>query len=180
VASYTGTATITLTPTDNPGGQGVNRTVYTINDGPEQIGVVIVRPAPATGSVVNHIDFWSFDNAGNREATKTFTFTSNAVSVGSATLSFTWGDGYISQSAGSWARLHVEDSNHVVLYSYYAQRALGQDLNWSVTVPAGQYYYMVVDAWVDGDTGDFYNGPNVVRAPALGTMVTNSTTTLAY
>jgi hypothetical protein len=179
VASYTGTATINLTATDNVGGQGVSHTHYTINDGPIQTGPIVVVPGPGTGSDINHIDFWSEDFAGNEEAHKAFSFTSNAVATGNATLSFVWGGG-AAQAPGSWTRLHVENSAGATIASYYGQKDLGQNLTWNVTVPAGQFYTMVVDSWYDGDSEENWSGRNAVRAPESGVMATGSTTPLSY
>ena len=66
---YSGTATITLSAADDPGGSGVARTYFTVDAGPQRTGTAIVVPAPAIGSVTHTIEFWSVDNAGNVETT---------------------------------------------------------------------------------------------------------------
>jgi hypothetical protein len=78
-ASYTGDAHITLTAVDNPGGWGVDYTMYRIDDATAVRGTYITVPALAVGSQVHHIDFWSVDKVPNTEAVKTATFTVNAV-----------------------------------------------------------------------------------------------------
>jgi hypothetical protein len=77
--TYTGTANITLTATDNLGGWGVASTNYRIDDGTQVAGTSISIPAPTAYSAVHHIDFWSVDRAGNIEASKGATFTVNAL-----------------------------------------------------------------------------------------------------
>jgi len=66
---YTGTATITLSPTDNPGGSGVGTTYYTVDGGGQAIGKVITILPPSSGSKTHTIAFWSVDNVGNVEST---------------------------------------------------------------------------------------------------------------
>ncbi len=75
LASYTGTATVVLTPTDNAGGAGVRATWYKVDGGTVQSGLTIVIAPPATGIVSHTIVFWSVDNAGNAEVEKQVTFT---------------------------------------------------------------------------------------------------------
>jgi hypothetical protein len=77
-ASYTGTATISLTATDfpQPGGAGVRTTFYRIDGSIAQEGVTIVIAPPAHGAPVSHtISFWSVDKGSITESEKTKTFT---------------------------------------------------------------------------------------------------------
>ncbi len=78
VASYTGTATITLTATDNIGGSGVATTRYRIDTGSEQTGTSIAIAPPPSGSVLHTIYFWSVDNATKVETEQSATFTVTA------------------------------------------------------------------------------------------------------
>ena len=70
VASYAGTATITLTATDNTGGSGVASTHYSVD------GAVLVAGThvTVTGIGGHTLAFFSTDVAGNQEATKTVGF----------------------------------------------------------------------------------------------------------
>jgi Doubled CXXCH motif (Paired_CXXCH_1) len=62
-ASYAGTATITLTGTDNAGGSGVEATHYILDGGTEATGTVVT-----VSTVGSHtLEFWSVDVAGNAE-----------------------------------------------------------------------------------------------------------------
>jgi hypothetical protein len=73
-ASYTGTATITLTPSDT-GGSGVQATFYRIDNGPFTSGTTIVIAPPTTGSATHSIMFWSVDNVHNVEVENVVSFT---------------------------------------------------------------------------------------------------------
>jgi hypothetical protein len=154
VASYTGTATITLTATDNSGGSGVASTRYRVDGGPQQTGMTIVIAAPASGAAGHTIFFWSVDAAGNIESEKTFLFTVNAVPVsGNATLSFRWDARDYAE-----ASLHVENASGVTIAST-SLSGYGSNLYWDVTVPAGQTYRMVCDSYYDdwySDSGSGY------------------------
>ncbi len=85
VARYTGDATIKLTATDNAEGWGVAYIYYQL-DGPWTRLITVPAnhrsyeanvsvAAPATGSVVHTLKFWSQDNYGNVEKFTTKTFT---------------------------------------------------------------------------------------------------------
>jgi hypothetical protein len=74
VSSYVGTATVTLTATDNAGGVGVRTTYFRVDGGPVQQGTTVVVIAPISGSVPHTIEYWSVDNAGNAEGSKSVTF----------------------------------------------------------------------------------------------------------
>ena len=62
-ATYTGSATITLTATDNAGGSGVESTRYILDSGTEAAGTVVT--VSTLGS--HTLEFWSVDVAGNIE-----------------------------------------------------------------------------------------------------------------
>ena len=68
IASYTGTATISLSATDHAGGSGVAHTYYRVDGGAQQTGTTIIVPPPVSGSATHAIEFWSVDVAGNGEA----------------------------------------------------------------------------------------------------------------
>jgi len=61
--------TATLTAIDNPGGTGVARTEYQLDDGPWTEGTAVTVPAPADhgNDGLHIISFYSVDNAGNAE-----------------------------------------------------------------------------------------------------------------
>ena len=68
LASYTGTATISLTASDNVGGRGVDRTYYILDGAAATLGSVVTVPPPATGSASHTLQYYSVDRAGNAEA----------------------------------------------------------------------------------------------------------------
>ena len=68
---FVGPGQIRLTATDAAGGSGVAHTYYTYDDGVRTESTLI----GVAGSGTHHIDFWSVDAAGNKEETRTATFT---------------------------------------------------------------------------------------------------------
>lgn len=70
-ASYTGTATITLTVTDSgvPGypATGVRATYYQLNGDALHTGTTIVVSPPSSGTATDTLEFWSTDNNYNTE-----------------------------------------------------------------------------------------------------------------
>jgi predicted CXXCH cytochrome family protein len=76
-ASYSGARTFTLTAADS--GSGVASTWYKLDSGVFTSGTSVTVSAPATGSISHTISWYSLDNAGNQETTKSVTFTVAAV-----------------------------------------------------------------------------------------------------
>jgi hypothetical protein len=149
VAAYTGQATISLTAADNLGGAGVNATYYRIDGGAQQSGTQIVVAPPASGTQSHTITFWSVDNAGNREADKTFTFSVTAAQVGgTADLVFYW----LADGSGQ-AQCHIEDAATGVTVAQRTWSGSGGQMIWTVPVTAGKSYKMVCDYGYDE-----YNG----------------------
>jgi len=72
--AYVGTAAFTLTPTDNTGGSGVKTTYYVVDSGAPATGTAVSVAPPANGSQWHTVYFWSVDNAGNTETSKSVTF----------------------------------------------------------------------------------------------------------
>ena len=72
--AYDGTAVINLTATDYDKGSGIAGTHYVVDGGLEQSGTVMTVPAPGAGSQWHEASFWSFDQAGNVEASQSVTF----------------------------------------------------------------------------------------------------------
>ena len=72
LASYAGTATVTLTAADI---SGVRATFYRVDSGPAQPGTKVEIAPPASGSAPHDIVFWSVDNEGNTEVEQTVAFT---------------------------------------------------------------------------------------------------------
>jgi hypothetical protein len=96
VPSYNGTATIFLTATDGVGGSGVGATYYAVDGGAQTAGTVItIAPPESTETATHTINFWSTDNVGNRETTKTATFESLRVAVPMTFSSLVPADGAI-------------------------------------------------------------------------------------
>jgi len=147
---YTGPAIITLTPSDNVGGTGVASTWYRIDDGALTQGLVITVPAPGSGYVDHHIDFYSIDASGNQEVEKTYAFRVNApAQAGTAYLSFVW------NGSGN-ADLRIENSSGATIASQHVEGS-GSSLSWYYAVPSGQSYRMICDYWYDED-GDTEGG----------------------
>ena len=70
LASYAGTATITLSATDGADGSGVSATWFRLDGAQEATGSVVT-----TTTVGEHsLEYWSVDNAGNVEQSLTATF----------------------------------------------------------------------------------------------------------
>ncbi len=68
VSYYIGTATITLTAADNPGGWGVEHTYYILDGAGPVEGTVVTVPPPGSGSASHTLQYYSVDRAGNIEA----------------------------------------------------------------------------------------------------------------
>jgi hypothetical protein len=91
------------------------------------------------------------DNAGN-VSLRTDTITLVAP-IGNATLAFIW-----HPSGSNSATLHVENSSGVTIAGPVTKSGGGTALDWSVTVPSGQNYRMVVDYYYD-ESNDDEGGP---------------------
>ncbi len=75
-ASYAGTATITLAPTDQY--SGVANTFYKLDSGSV---ATYTAPIVVSAAGASTLEFWSVDNAGLRETTRTADFTVSAASA---------------------------------------------------------------------------------------------------
>ena len=71
-ATYIGTATVSLTATDDSG--LTPTTYYMLDTGVQTTGTVITVAPPAVGTATHTIWFWSVDNLGAKETTKSATF----------------------------------------------------------------------------------------------------------
>ena len=78
-SEYEGQAEIVLHAQDEPGGSGVKYTYYMVDSGVQRSGKYVSITPPVFASVVHSIYFWSVDEAGNVEATRSATFTVKAV-----------------------------------------------------------------------------------------------------
>jgi hypothetical protein len=74
LASYVGTATVSLTATDGVEGSGVRATYYRLDSGPVQNATSVTILAPVSGTASHTVEFWSVDSAGNAEAPTTVSF----------------------------------------------------------------------------------------------------------
>ena len=81
--TYTDSATITLTATDNPGGSGVDATRYILDGGAEATGTVVT--VSTAGS--HTLEFWSVDVSGNVETPHTTVSFTVTDSIAPATMS---------------------------------------------------------------------------------------------
>ncbi|HEY5539839.1 MAG TPA: cytochrome c3 family protein, partial [Coriobacteriia bacterium] len=77
LATYTDSATIQLTATDNVGGSGVADTFWQLDTtfGSWTGGTFVTVAAPSSGSASHTLYFYSRDAAGNEEATQSVSFT---------------------------------------------------------------------------------------------------------
>lgn len=66
---YTSTVTVTLTPTDNQGGGGIEKTVYSIDNG--TTWNIYTQPFSIEKEGVTTLQFFSTDTEGNKEALQT-------------------------------------------------------------------------------------------------------------
>jgi hypothetical protein len=147
VGSYLGTATITLTANDNPGGQGVKATYYILDGAPAVKGTKIVVAPPASGSQTHTLQYYSVDNAMNAETTKpmpAFTFT---VTRPSGTIRFAWDNPAPDSNAEVWVR----DSNGNIVY--HAVSPAWSPPGWFiVNVPVSSRPYSLEAQWYDADS----------------------------
>jgi len=78
-ASYTASATVNITATDDAGGSGVDSITYTLDGGTPVVvpGTTAAVSVSIPGSVAHAytLEFWAVDMAGNIEATQSVTFT---------------------------------------------------------------------------------------------------------
>ena len=73
-ASYGTTATVYLLPTDDSRDYGIRDTYYSLDGATPATGTVVTVPRSSSGTVSHSLQFWSIDQTGNREATKTVSF----------------------------------------------------------------------------------------------------------
>ena len=159
--TYTGAQTFSLTATDT-GGSGVASTWYKLDSGAFAAGNSVAVAAPASGSALRTISWYSLDSAGNQEVAKSVTFTVAAVvaSGGTTTLSFRTNASFGGWSYVTW-EVHDADGNVV-------NDVNGQPCTWwnddpahpssmwkDFVVPSGVKYTMY-GAW-----GPMPDGPDV-------------------
>jgi hypothetical protein len=70
-----GPVTIKLTATDNSGARGVKATYFVLDGASRSKGTTVALTPPPSGSQSHTLEYWSVDYAGNKEATKTASFT---------------------------------------------------------------------------------------------------------
>jgi len=137
-ASYTGPATITLTPSD--AGTGVKTTYYKLDGGPQTVGTVVMVAAPAAGSQAHTLEFWSVDNADNVEDPhKTANFTVSAAVAQTGTIIFRWA----SPPDDAWADFYIDGASVGSL-----AMPDWQD-DFAVTVPVRSEPYNLSSEWWD-------------------------------
>jgi hypothetical protein len=174
VGPYTGSATITLSATDNVGGSGVANTYYTVNNvgGTGTVGTTISISAPA----IYTIEFWSVDGAGNTESPrKTATFTvAPVVPVGTGTIHFAW-----DSSPDSWAYYEVRDSSWAIVPegSGWGYEIEGWDGHFYVPVSVSNQPYYARILWHDPANWDY---PDDYWTPGPDWPVAGSVTRPGY
>jgi len=137
VSDYTMSATIHLTPTDNPGGSGVAGTYYRL-DGGEQISGTAIT---VVGTGAHTIEYWSVDAAGNVEAHRSANFT---ISLPRATVykpvaPSTMRRGRSSTIYGYVAPSHASGM-HLVTLKFYKKNSKGEYV-YHHSKSARRYYY---------------------------------------
>jgi predicted CxxxxCH...CXXCH cytochrome family protein len=81
--TYTGSQTFSFAATDS--GSGIASTWYRLDAGANTAGTTVTVAAPSSGSASHTLYWYSVDNAGNQEATKSVAFTIQAPPVADAT-----------------------------------------------------------------------------------------------
>jgi hypothetical protein len=148
VGSYVGSANITLTAVDNPGGSGVATTWFRVNGGAQTPGTTI--PTISTPGDYT-IEFWSVDNAGNIELPhKTASFTVTPIVSGTGTIQFAWSWA----TEDSWAEYYVHDSGGNLVASGSGDYWSGWDGWFYVTVPVSAQPYSLSILWYDPQYDD--------------------------
>jgi predicted CXXCH cytochrome family protein len=161
--TYTGSQTFTLSAADS--GSGVAGTWYKLDSGSFTAGTSIAVAAPSSGSASHTISWYSIDNAGNQEATKTLTFTVQAAAAGGGTITLSF---RTNASFGGWSyvlwEVHdaagnlVNDVNGNPCSWWNDDPAHPSSMSIDYKVPAGVAYTMY-GAWgpmpdgPDEDTG---------------------------
>jgi hypothetical protein len=137
VASYSGTATITLTATDE-GGSGVVATYWRLDGGAPTVGTSVKVATPG-----NHrLEFWSVDGEGNEELPhKTANF-SVTFPIATGLVRFIWEN----PPAGAWTTyaVYVYDSSNRLVAT-----ATNETGYWDAIVPVSATPYRIQAYWYD-------------------------------
>jgi hypothetical protein len=115
VASYTGSATIHLTGTDNTGGSGVASTHYKLDGGTDTVGTTVSTTVVGSHTLV----FWSVDKAGNVEAQKTATFSIVAPAPTDTVAPATTSDAVATYTTSAAIHLTATDAGSGVASTHY-------------------------------------------------------------
>ena len=132
VVSYTGSATITLSATDNVGGSGVATTYYILDGGAQTAGTSVTVSASGAHS----LEFWSVDVAGNVETPHT---TVNfSITAADTTAPTTTSDAQPLYTSAATVSLSATDNvgGSGVATTYYILDGGAQTAGTSVTVSA--------------------------------------------
>jgi hypothetical protein len=151
LTSYVGPATVKLSAADlpSPGGSGVAHTYCVIDGGERREGALITVAQPASGTAAHTIRYWSVDNAGNSESTKTASFTVTADLTPPSTTS----DARASYSGPARVTLTATDNGTAKPTTYYVLDGGATTTGTVVAVspPSAGYVTHTLEFWsVDG------------------------------
>ncbi len=139
--TYAGPASIRLTATDNAGGSGLAATYYIVDGVVRQ--TYVGAPVTVTSAGSHTMTFWSVDNAGNVEATRSASFAIVGVRRTTATLR---------ASAGSLLRY-----KYVGLYGTLSGgAAAGAVVRYEVRKPGSTRYVLAATRVVSGSGASSY------------------------
>jgi hypothetical protein len=167
VSSYLGTATITLTASDNPGGQGVKATYYILDGAPAVKGTSIVIPPPAAGAQTHTLQYYSVDNALNTETAKPVPLFSLTATRQTGTIRFAWDNPAPDSNAEVWIR----DSKGQLFY--HAFSTVWSPPGWFITsVPVSSGAYSLEAEWYDADSETYGHTYGSALIDTQGKIVT--------
>ena len=144
--TYAGAQSFTLTPADT-GGSGLAGTSWRLDGGAWTAGTLVPVAAPVAGTVSHTLDWYSTDDAGNTELTKSVTLSVEAP-AGTSTLAFIWHpEGFAD------AHLRVENASGGEVIDTWVSGS-DTDLDLYVSVPSGQLYYMECLYYYEDNSGE--------------------------
>ena len=158
VPTYSTSATIHLTATDNPGGSGVAATYYRLDAGVQTAGTVV---STSVGGA-HTLEFWSVDKAGNTELHNTIGFMVTAPPTGTITF-----DMFNTAYNEDWL-VALTDYGYAYAFTYTVRdaggniikTALADSSNPVIVLPAGGPYSVHMDLYtmVSGGTSYDWSG----------------------
>lgn len=154
--SYVGSATITLSATDQ--GTGVRTTYYRLN-GSAPVEGTVVR---TDGTKSQTLEFWSVDHANNVESPRKVVNFTVSVPGGYGTIRYGW-----EAAEGSWSKYYLYDSAGRLMNS--GSNTLGW---WIVHVPPATGSYRLEVNWYDAESDTEGWSSGYARIDRAGRVVT--------